>query len=49
MRVYTVDRTGAVKEDRGTVNVPYAQDLPPMISVNPPCECPRCRAGLVVR
>jgi hypothetical protein len=45
MRVYTVDRVGALQEDRGTVSVPYGVDLPPMMPMNPPCECPQHRAG----
>jgi uncharacterized protein DUF6415 len=48
--VYTVDRAGVVLEDRGTVSVPYGQDLPPMMPMNPPCKCPqhRARAGRAV-
>ncbi|MHB9861702.1 hypothetical protein [Streptomyces sp. YIM S03343] len=49
MRVYIVDSAGVLREDRGTVSVPYGTDLPPIMPLIPPCECQRCRAGLDVR
>lgn len=45
LRVYTVDRYGAVAEDRGTVSVPYSQEPPPMMTLTPPCACKRCVVG----
>ncbi|GHH04702.1 hypothetical protein [Streptomyces lanatus] len=46
LRVYTVDRYGAVTEERGTVGIlrdTEPQPLPQM-SPNPPCACACCRA-----
>jgi hypothetical protein len=48
IRVYTVDRHGSVTEDRGTVDILHGQEPLPRMSMDPPCECPRCRAGRVV-
>lgn len=48
VRVYTVDRTGAYVEERGTVSVPYGTDLPLLMPIDPPCECPLHRSGQAV-
>lgn len=48
LRVYTVDRYGAVTEDRGTVDVLHGAAPLPLMSINPPCARPRHRAGQAV-
>ncbi len=45
LRVYTVTRTGALVEDRGTVSVLSVRECPPPPSDFPPCSCPRCLRG----
>lgn len=45
LRVYTVDRYGVVTEDRGTVDILHGHEPLPLMSVDPPCACQRCRAG----
>ncbi|MFE7269976.1 DUF6415 family natural product biosynthesis protein [Streptomyces sp. NPDC057623] len=45
MRIYTMDRSGTVIEERGTVSVPDSQGPLPLMSMSPQCACPRCRAG----
>ncbi|MFI1768983.1 hypothetical protein ACH41H_44095 [Streptomyces sp. NPDC020800] len=44
IRVYRVDRYGAVTQDRGKVVVPPAQELETSTAF-PPCQCPFHRAG----
>lgn len=46
LRVYTVDRCGAVTKDRGTLDILHdtePQPPLPLMSPTPPCACPRCR------
>ncbi|MEU6534567.1 hypothetical protein [Streptomyces sp. NPDC047000] len=45
LRVYTVDRYGAVTGERRTVSVPHGQELPLLMSPTPPCACIRCVAA----
>jgi hypothetical protein len=45
IHVYTMDRHGTRTEDRGTVDIPHSSEPLPLMSMNPPCRCPRCRAG----
>ncbi|MEU3842900.1 hypothetical protein AB0E88_23040 [Streptomyces sp. NPDC028635] len=46
IRVYQVDRSGTVTQDRGEVSViPYGEEPLPVSSAFPPCQCLRCRAG----
>lgn len=48
MRVYTVDRTGTVTQDRGTVTVAIDGKLPPLPQPDsyPACQCPLHRVVL---
>lgn len=48
LRVYSVDRYGTVTEDRGTVEILHRGEPLPLMSVDPPCGCPRHRAGQAV-
>ncbi|MEU9882592.1 hypothetical protein [Streptomyces phaeochromogenes] len=43
IRVYAVSRTGQITEDRGTLSVMPGQELPPMMGIFPPCDCPHHR------
>ncbi len=45
IRVYRVNRHGAVTQEHGTVSVPPLEGPPPLTSAFPSCECPNCRAG----
>ncbi|MBQ0825596.1 hypothetical protein [Streptomyces tagetis] len=46
IRVYTVDRHGAVTGERATVDVTTDRETPPPFGgTYPPCGCPRHRAG----
>jgi hypothetical protein len=43
IRVYTVNRHGAVTEERGSVYVPPSDQPPPLSTAFPACGCPGCR------
>ncbi|QOV36945.1 hypothetical protein IM697_00230 [Streptomyces ferrugineus] len=43
LRVYTVDRYGAVTEERGTVGILYGTEPQPLMPPTQPCACPSCR------
>ncbi|MFH8337718.1 hypothetical protein [Streptomyces sp. AM6-12] len=47
MRVYTVDRSGTITQDRGTVTVAVDGKQPPLPQSDsyPACQCPLCRLG----
>jgi hypothetical protein len=45
IRVYRVNRFGALTEDRGTVSVLPIEGPLPFTSAFPPCACPHCRVG----
>ncbi|GAB1336376.1 hypothetical protein ACE1SV_29660 [Streptomyces sp. E-15] len=45
IRVYRVNRYGAVVQEYGSVSVPPAEGSPPFTSAYPACECPNCRTG----
>ncbi|WP_159053149.1 hypothetical protein [Streptomyces regalis] len=48
IRMYSVDRYGSVTAERGTVSILHGFEPLRAMSVNPPCACPRCRAGRAV-
>lgn len=48
LRVYVVNREGLITEDRGAVDVLHGREPLPLMSVDPPCACPRHRAGQAV-
>ncbi|MFD3377607.1 MULTISPECIES: hypothetical protein [unclassified Streptomyces] len=43
IRVYSVNRGGAITEDRGTLSVMAGQEPEPTMGIFPPCNCPRHR------
>ncbi|QOV37512.1 hypothetical protein IM697_03490 [Streptomyces ferrugineus] len=45
LRVYTVDRHGAITEERGCLDIVHGSEPLPLTSPNLPCRCPRHRAG----
>lgn len=45
IRVYQVNRYGAVTRECGTVSVLPLAGPPPLTSAFPSCECPNCRSG----
>ncbi|MFR9796341.1 hypothetical protein ACL02U_10615 [Streptomyces sp. MS06] len=48
MRVYVVDRHGAIVGDRGTVDILGGDEPPPPTTSDPPCACPLHRVGPAV-
>jgi hypothetical protein len=45
IRVYQVNRYGAVTRECGTLSVLPLEGPPPFTSAFPSCACPRCRPG----
>jgi hypothetical protein len=46
LRIYKIDTTGRVTDDRGEVEILAGgpNEPVPQTSADPPCTCPRCRA-----